>query len=87
MPLAMAGRIGSTLKTLWAKEPVIVVSVGIAALALVSPLISPYVKYSGMINGATPYTYPVPLRDDGTIPHVPSHPSEGGPALEWLKNL
>ncbi|NXV97736.1 NDUA3 dehydrogenase, partial [Calonectris borealis] len=50
--------IGAALKTLWAKEPVIAVSLGIGALALVSPLLSPYTPYSGMINRATPYTYP-----------------------------
>ncbi|NWZ97337.1 NDUA3 dehydrogenase, partial [Nesospiza acunhae] len=56
--------------------------------ALLSPLLSPYTKYSGMINQATPYTYPVPLRDDGTLPDVPSHPcARGGPSLDWLKNL
>ncbi|XP_053908373.1 NADH dehydrogenase [ubiquinone] 1 alpha subcomplex subunit 3 [Cuculus canorus] len=84
----MAGRITAALKSFWAKEPVLVVSVGIGALALVSPFISPYTKYSGMINRATPYTYPVPLRDNGAMPDVPSHPCDPeGPNLEWLKNL
>ncbi|NXM93115.1 NDUA3 dehydrogenase, partial [Sylvia borin] len=50
--------LGNALRTLWAKEPVIAASFGIAALALLSPLLSPYTKYSGMINRATPYTYP-----------------------------
>ncbi|NXI25676.1 NDUA3 dehydrogenase, partial [Sterrhoptilus dennistouni] len=50
--------LGQTLRNLWAKEPVIVASFGIAAVALVSPFLSPYTKYSGMINRATPYTYP-----------------------------
>ncbi|NXY17179.1 NDUA3 dehydrogenase, partial [Atrichornis clamosus] len=50
--------LGAALRTLWAKEPVIAASFGIAALALVSPLLSPLAKYSGMINQATPYTYP-----------------------------
>ncbi|NWI40452.1 NDUA3 dehydrogenase, partial [Picathartes gymnocephalus] len=50
--------LGQALRTLWAKEPVIAASFAIGALALVSPLLSPYSKYSGMINRATPYTYP-----------------------------
>ncbi|NXR70801.1 NDUA3 dehydrogenase, partial [Rhadina sibilatrix] len=50
--------LGNALRTLWAKEPVIVASLGIAAVALLSPLLSPFTKYSGMINRATPYTYP-----------------------------
>ncbi|XP_030826324.1 NADH dehydrogenase [ubiquinone] 1 alpha subcomplex subunit 3 [Camarhynchus parvulus] len=54
----MAGRMASALRSLWAKEPVIAVSFGIAAVALLSPLLSPRTKYSGMINQATPYTYP-----------------------------
>ncbi|NXH06838.1 NDUA3 dehydrogenase, partial [Loxia leucoptera] len=53
------------LRSLWAKEPVIATSLAIAALALVSPLLSPYSKYSGMINRATPYTYP------GMEPEIP----------------
>ncbi|GAB0202101.1 NADH dehydrogenase 1 alpha subcomplex subunit 3 [Grus japonensis] len=86
--MAGLGRIGAALKSFWAKEPVIAVSIGIAALALVSPLLSPYTRYSGMINRATPYTYPVPVRDDGNLPHVPAHPCDKeGPSLAWLKNL
>ncbi|NXS38615.1 NDUA3 dehydrogenase, partial [Pomatostomus ruficeps] len=50
--------LGTALRTLWAKEPVIVASCAIAALALVSPLLSPFTKYSGMINRATPCAYP-----------------------------
>ncbi|NXU92651.1 NDUA3 dehydrogenase, partial [Xiphorhynchus elegans] len=61
--------IGAALKNLWAKEPVIAVSIGIAAVALVSPFISPYAKYSGMINRATPYTYPG--RDPKITPKYP----------------
>ncbi|KAK2089111.1 NADH dehydrogenase [ubiquinone] 1 alpha subcomplex subunit 3 [Saguinus oedipus] len=56
-----------------------------------------------MINKATPYNYPatddvlvsatpscptVPVRDDGNMPDIPSHPQDPqGPSLEWLKNL
>ncbi|XP_005534535.1 PREDICTED: NADH dehydrogenase [ubiquinone] 1 alpha subcomplex subunit 3 [Pseudopodoces humilis] len=84
----MAGRVGNALRALWAKEPVITASLAIAAVALVSPLLSPYAKYSGMINRATPYTYPVPVRDDGNLPDVPSHPCDKeGPNLQWLKDL
>ncbi|XP_061211044.1 NADH dehydrogenase [ubiquinone] 1 alpha subcomplex subunit 3 [Neopsephotus bourkii] len=86
--MAALGRLGAALRNLWAKEPVITVSIGIAALAVVSPFISPYTKYSAMINQATPYSYPVPLRDDGNLPDVPSHPCDPeGPNLEWLKRL
>ncbi|XP_067170468.1 NADH dehydrogenase [ubiquinone] 1 alpha subcomplex subunit 3 [Apteryx mantelli] len=86
--MAGLGRIGAALKNLWAKEPVITVSIAIAAVAVLSPLLSPYAKYSGMINRATPYTYPVPLRDDGNLPDVPAHPCDKeGPSLEWLKKL
>ncbi|XP_043935516.1 NADH dehydrogenase [ubiquinone] 1 alpha subcomplex subunit 3 isoform X2 [Protopterus annectens] len=81
-------KIGSFLKNAWAKEPVIVVSFGIGGLAVILPFISPYTKYTSMINASTPYNYPVPVRDDGNMPDVPSHPCEKiGPNLEWLKKL
>ena len=52
------------------------------------PIISPYTKYASPINQATPYNYPVPVRDNGYMPDVPSHPQDSqGPSLEWLKNL
>uniref|UniRef100_UPI001658D746 NADH dehydrogenase [ubiquinone] 1 alpha subcomplex subunit 3-like n=1 Tax=Halichoerus grypus TaxID=9711 RepID=UPI001658D746 len=55
---------------------------------LILPTLSPFTKYATMINQATPYNYPVPLRDDGNMPDVPSHPQDPqGPSLEWLKNL
>uniref|UniRef100_A0A9L0SM24 NADH dehydrogenase [ubiquinone] 1 alpha subcomplex subunit 3 n=1 Tax=Equus caballus TaxID=9796 RepID=A0A9L0SM24_HORSE len=58
------------------------------AATIILPILSPYTKYSIMINKATPYTYPVPLRDDGNMPDVPSHPQDPqGPSLEWLKKL
>ncbi|VCW84180.1 unnamed protein product [Gulo gulo] len=31
----------------------------------------PFTKNTTMINQATPYNYPVPLRDDGDIPDMP----------------
>ncbi|XP_052584362.1 NADH dehydrogenase [ubiquinone] 1 alpha subcomplex subunit 3-like [Peromyscus californicus insignis] len=66
----------------------LVVSFSIWGLAVIMPIISPYTKYSGMINRATPYVYPVPVRDNGNMPDVPSHPQDPqGPNLEWLKNL
>ncbi|CAO2627425.1 NADH dehydrogenase [ubiquinone] 1 alpha subcomplex subunit 3 [Lemmus lemmus] len=56
--------------------------------AIIMPIISPYTKYASMINQATPYNYPVPVRDNGNMPDVPSHPQDPqGPSLEWLKNL
>ncbi|KAK2109587.1 NADH dehydrogenase [ubiquinone] 1 alpha subcomplex subunit 3 [Saguinus oedipus] len=84
----MAARLGAFLKNAWAKEPVLVVSFFIGTLAVILPPISPYFKYSVMINKATPYNYPVPVRDDGNMPDIPSHPQDPhGPSLEWLKNL
>ncbi|NWU70121.1 NDUA3 dehydrogenase, partial [Pterocles burchelli] len=72
----------------WAKEPVMAVSIGIATLAMVSLLLSPYNNYLGMINWAMLYTYPVLLWDDGEMLDVPSHPCDKkGLSLEWLKNL
>ncbi|XP_066483441.1 NADH dehydrogenase [ubiquinone] 1 alpha subcomplex subunit 3 [Tiliqua scincoides] len=86
--MAVVSKIGSFLKNAWAKEPVIFTSFAIGILALVAPWVSPYTKYSGMINQATPYVYPVPVRDDGNMPDIPSHPCDKeGPSLEWLKNL
>lgn len=84
----MAGRITTFLKNAWAKEPVLVVSFSVWGLAIIMPIISPYTKYASMINQATPYNYPVPVRDNGNMPDVPSHPQDPqGPSLEWLKNL
>uniref|UniRef100_A0A3B4TYL9 NADH dehydrogenase [ubiquinone] 1 alpha subcomplex subunit 3 n=1 Tax=Seriola dumerili TaxID=41447 RepID=A0A3B4TYL9_SERDU len=74
--------IGAFLKNAWNKEPVILAS------CVAIPFISPITKYTGMINSAVPYNYPVPVRDDGNMPDVPAHPSEPkGNNLEWLKNL
>ncbi|XP_066843601.1 NADH dehydrogenase [ubiquinone] 1 alpha subcomplex subunit 3 isoform X2 [Anser cygnoides] len=86
--MAGLGRLGAALRTLWAKEPVITISLGITAVAMLSPLVSPFAKYSGMINRATPYAYPVPVRDDGAMPEVPAHPCDKeGLSIEWLKRL
>ncbi|XP_064149451.1 NADH dehydrogenase [ubiquinone] 1 alpha subcomplex subunit 3 isoform X3 [Loxodonta africana] len=39
------------------------------------------------LNGP-PSRLTVPLRDDGNMPDVPSHPQDPqGPSLEWLKKL
>uniref|UniRef100_A0A8C9LP70 NADH dehydrogenase [ubiquinone] 1 alpha subcomplex subunit 3 n=1 Tax=Piliocolobus tephrosceles TaxID=591936 RepID=A0A8C9LP70_9PRIM len=82
----MAVRLGAFLKNAWDKEPVLVVSFVTGGLAIIMPLFSPYFKYSIMINEATPHNYPVPVRDDGNMPDVPSHPQDPqGPSLEWLK--
>ncbi|XP_029307266.1 NADH dehydrogenase [ubiquinone] 1 alpha subcomplex subunit 3 [Cottoperca gobio] len=83
----MAG-IAAFLKNVWNKEPVIMASCTIGAIGLIIPFISPYTKYTAMINSAMPYNYPVPVRDDGNMPDVPAHPSDPkGPNLDWLKNL
>ncbi|XP_035577744.1 NADH dehydrogenase [ubiquinone] 1 alpha subcomplex subunit 3-like [Zalophus californianus] len=84
----MAGRLATSLKDAWAKEQVPVISFTIGGLALILPTLSPFTKYATMINQATPYNYPVPRRNDGNMPDVPSHPQDPqGPSLEWLKNL
>ncbi|XP_038608529.1 NADH dehydrogenase [ubiquinone] 1 alpha subcomplex subunit 3 [Tachyglossus aculeatus] len=84
----MAARFTNFLKESWAKEPVLTVSAVIGSLALVLPYLSPLTKYSGLIHDATPYNYPVPVRDDGNMPDVPSHPCDPqGPSLDWLKNM
>ncbi|XP_020015733.1 NADH dehydrogenase [ubiquinone] 1 alpha subcomplex subunit 3 isoform X2 [Castor canadensis] len=84
----MAARVTAFLKDAWAKEPGLVVSFAIGGIALIMPVLSPYTKYSVMMNKATPYTYPVPLRDDGNMPDIPSHPQDPqGPSLEWMKKL
>ncbi|KAM9782810.1 NADH dehydrogenase [ubiquinone] 1 alpha subcomplex subunit 3 [Neosynchiropus ocellatus] len=81
-------KIGAFLKNAWNKEPVIVASCTIGAVAVVLPFISPTTKYSAMLNEAVPYQYPVPVRDDGNMPDVPSHPCDPiGNKLEWLKNF
>ncbi|KAJ8289960.1 hypothetical protein GJAV_G00007180 [Gymnothorax javanicus] len=84
----MAGRIGAFLKNAWLKEPVITVACGIGLGAIILPFVSPYSKYSSLMNEATPYNYPVPVRDDGNMPDIPSHPSDPqGNQLEWLKKF
>uniref|UniRef100_A0A671RC17 NADH dehydrogenase [ubiquinone] 1 alpha subcomplex subunit 3 n=1 Tax=Sinocyclocheilus anshuiensis TaxID=1608454 RepID=A0A671RC17_9TELE len=80
--------VGRFLKNAWNKEPVITVSCGIGLLACLLPALSPLTKYTGMMNRAIPYNYPVPVRDDGNMPDVPAHPSDPqGKNLDWLKNL
>ncbi|PNJ84541.1 NDUFA3 isoform 5 [Pongo abelii] len=54
----MAARVGAFLRNTWDKEPVLVVSFVIGGLAVILPPLSPYFKYSIMINKATPYNYP-----------------------------
>ncbi|XP_026172578.1 LOW QUALITY PROTEIN: NADH dehydrogenase [ubiquinone] 1 alpha subcomplex subunit 3 [Mastacembelus armatus] len=83
----MAG-IGAFLKNAWNKEPVILVSCAIGLMGVTLPFISPWTKYSGMMNSSVPYNYPVPVRDNGNMPDVPTHPREPkGNNLEWLKKL
>uniref|UniRef100_A0A8C9I1A0 NADH dehydrogenase [ubiquinone] 1 alpha subcomplex subunit 3 n=1 Tax=Piliocolobus tephrosceles TaxID=591936 RepID=A0A8C9I1A0_9PRIM len=63
----MVVRLGTFLKNAWAKEPVWVLSFIIGSLAVILPPLSPYTKYSIMINEATLYNYPVPICDDGNM--------------------
>nr|AAH78251.1 Zgc:100908 [Danio rerio] len=80
--------VGRLLKYMWDKEPVIAVSCVIGVAACIVPFVSPYTKYTAMMNKAVPYNYPVPVRDNGNMPDVPAHPSDPqGSNLEWLKNL
>uniref|UniRef100_A0AAY4ABV4 NADH dehydrogenase [ubiquinone] 1 alpha subcomplex subunit 3 n=1 Tax=Denticeps clupeoides TaxID=299321 RepID=A0AAY4ABV4_9TELE len=86
----MAAHSGAFLKNAWNKEPVVTVACGLGLLAVIVPIISPFRKYSGMINQAIPYNYPglFPIRDNGNMPDVPSHPCDPqGQNLDWLKNL
>ncbi|XP_072250271.1 NADH dehydrogenase [ubiquinone] 1 alpha subcomplex subunit 3 [Leuresthes tenuis] len=86
-PDNMAG-FGAFLKNAWNKEPVIVASCGIGLVGIILPFISPFTKYTAMLNAAVPYTYPVPVRDDGKMPDVPAHPRDPmGNNLDWLKKL
>ncbi|XP_056267230.1 NADH dehydrogenase [ubiquinone] 1 alpha subcomplex subunit 3 [Pseudoliparis swirei] len=81
-------KIAAFLKNAWNKEPVLVTAIAIGLSAITLPFISPYTAYAGMINSAVPYSYPVPVRDDGNMPDIPAHPSEPkGKNLDWLKNL
>uniref|UniRef100_A0AAQ6ISB2 NADH dehydrogenase [ubiquinone] 1 alpha subcomplex subunit 3 n=2 Tax=Anabas testudineus TaxID=64144 RepID=A0AAQ6ISB2_ANATE len=83
----MAG-FGAFLKNAWNKEPVIFASCVIGLVGSALPFLSPFSKYSGMINSSMPYNYPVPVRDDGNMPDVPAHPCEQkGDRLDWLKKL
>ncbi|KAG8434120.1 hypothetical protein GDO86_012480 [Hymenochirus boettgeri] len=84
----MAAKIGAFLKNMWAKEPVITAAASIGILAIVIPVVSPYTKYTALLNQSVPYNYPVPVRDDGNLPDVPSHPTDKvGPNLDWFKNF
>ncbi|XP_071252681.1 NADH dehydrogenase [ubiquinone] 1 alpha subcomplex subunit 3 [Salvelinus alpinus] len=83
----MAG-IGAFLKNAWNKEPVVLAACAIGLLAVTVPLVSPLTKYSGMMNAAVPYNYPVPVRNNGKMDDVPSHPCDPkGPNLDWIKSL
>ncbi|XP_069761364.1 NADH dehydrogenase [ubiquinone] 1 alpha subcomplex subunit 3 [Narcine bancroftii] len=86
--MAAIRNIAASLKNAWAKEPVIVTSFAIGIVALLTPLLSPFTHYQTRLNCAVPYQYPVPVRDDGNLPDIPSHPCEKiGPSLEWMKQL
>uniref|UniRef100_A0A674CUE3 NADH dehydrogenase [ubiquinone] 1 alpha subcomplex subunit 3 n=1 Tax=Salmo trutta TaxID=8032 RepID=A0A674CUE3_SALTR len=80
--------IGAFLKNAWNKEPVVLAACAIGLLAVTVPLVSPLTKYSGMMNAAVPYNYPVPVRNNGKMDDVPSHPCDPkGPNLDWIKSL
>ncbi|XP_048450150.1 NADH dehydrogenase [ubiquinone] 1 alpha subcomplex subunit 3, partial [Rhincodon typus] len=80
--------IGSYLKNVWGKEPVIVASIGIGSLALLTAALSPMAGTQAKLNQAVPFNYPVPVRDDGNMPDVPAHPRDlVGRNLEWMKKL
>uniref|UniRef100_UPI00358FE840 NADH dehydrogenase [ubiquinone] 1 alpha subcomplex subunit 3-like isoform X2 n=1 Tax=Myxine glutinosa TaxID=7769 RepID=UPI00358FE840 len=82
----MLGRMGVFFRNAWNKEPVITASIGISVVVIL-PFISPYMKYTSMVNDVTPFTYPVPVRDDGNMPDVPSHPCDKvGRTLDWMKS-
>lgn len=86
--IKMARRLAAFLENAWTKEQVLVKSFTIRGLAIIIPPLSPYTKYAVMINQVTPYNYPVPIRDDGNMYYIPSHPQDPqGPSLEWLKKL
>ncbi|XP_041038332.1 NADH dehydrogenase [ubiquinone] 1 alpha subcomplex subunit 3-like [Carcharodon carcharias] len=81
-------RVGSFLKNAWSKEPVIMTSLAIGSIALITAAVSPMADTQARLNKAVPYKYPVPVRDDGNMPDIPSHPSDKiGPSLEWMKKL
>ncbi|XP_040584119.1 NADH dehydrogenase [ubiquinone] 1 alpha subcomplex subunit 3-like [Mesocricetus auratus] len=69
----MATRLTAFLKNAWAEHPVLVVSFSVWGLPIIMPVLSPYTKYASMINKTIPYNYPVPVRDNGNMPNVPSH--------------
>ncbi|XP_053459391.1 NADH dehydrogenase [ubiquinone] 1 alpha subcomplex subunit 3-like [Nycticebus coucang] len=84
----MAAGFAVFLKNAWANKPVLVVPFTVGGLTIIMPMLSPYTKYSSMINKARPYNYSVPIQDDGNMPDVPRHPQNPqGPSLEWLKKL
>ncbi|XP_051999943.1 NADH dehydrogenase [ubiquinone] 1 alpha subcomplex subunit 3-like [Xyrauchen texanus] len=55
--------VGRFLKNAWNKEPVVTAACGLGLLACIVPVLSPLTKYTGMLNAAIPYNYPVPVRD------------------------
>ncbi|XP_026538188.1 NADH dehydrogenase [ubiquinone] 1 alpha subcomplex subunit 3 [Notechis scutatus] len=79
------GRMVTYIKTAWGKEPVIVSSVVIAIVAVTLPLVSPYTRYTALMNERMPYHYPVPVRDDGNMPDIPAHPCDKEGEVDWLK--
>uniref|UniRef100_A0A8C8SRG8 NADH dehydrogenase [ubiquinone] 1 alpha subcomplex subunit 3 n=1 Tax=Pelusios castaneus TaxID=367368 RepID=A0A8C8SRG8_9SAUR len=86
--MAVLRKLGAFLKDMWARYPLVTASAALYSIAAMIPFFTPYITYADMINQATPYYYPVPVRDDGNMPDIPSHPCDKeGPSLEWLKKL
>ncbi|EPY78448.1 NADH dehydrogenase [ubiquinone] 1 alpha subcomplex subunit 3 [Camelus ferus] len=71
-----AARIPAFLKNAEDKELLLMASFTMGGLTIILPTLSPYAKYTIMINEATPCNYPVPLQDNRNTPDVPSHPQD-----------
>ncbi|XP_035297489.1 NADH dehydrogenase [ubiquinone] 1 alpha subcomplex subunit 3-like [Cricetulus griseus] len=80
----MAGRFSTFLK---GREPVLVVFTTNGNLTIIMSSLGLDIKYATRIKTATPYNYSVPVRENGNMPDVPSHPQDPqGPSMEKLKN-
>ncbi|KAL4831221.1 hypothetical protein H8958_009009, partial [Nasalis larvatus] len=82
--------LGAFLKNAWDKEPVLVASfvIGGLAQALACSLSLWFSVSLNQLFSPGLWRRAVPVRDDGNMPDVPSHPQDPqGPSLEWLKKL
>ncbi|XP_019481281.1 PREDICTED: NADH dehydrogenase [ubiquinone] 1 alpha subcomplex subunit 3 [Hipposideros armiger] len=81
-------RLSSFTSSIRSRVPIVLPSAFCEPITIILPPLSPFTKYATMINQVTPYNYPVPVRDDGNMPDIPSHPQDPqGRSLEWLKKL